>query len=145
MVLWDTNIPKDLDGIPSYVHHVQVQRVRSRDEPVIFGRVLKTFSSMESLAMAGSDIPPLDELPGPASFGGFWKELTSLTLLHQSCTLATFTSLILFLANLKRLVIDQVRFTSEELISSLPDTSHRRPLGWLELQGTSEAVWTALV
>ena len=90
MILWEANIPKDPDGIPSYVRHVHVQYARSWDEPAIFARVLKTFSPMESLTMSGAGpIPPLYELPGSAPFGKFGSELISLTLLGHSSTLAT--------------------------------------------------------
>ena len=139
------NIPKNLDGIPSYVRHVQVRGIHSWENPGVFVRVLKTFSSMESLTMAGVNIPPLDEVPGPVSFGEFGKALTSLTLLSQSCTLVTIMSFILSLSNLEELFIEHVGTVSEEPLSILPDTSHREPLRWLVLQGVPNALGTALV
>jgi len=145
MVLWDANVPKDPDGIPSYVHHVQIRNIRFWDNPAIFGRVLKTFSSVESLTMAGANIPPLDEVLGPVSFGKFGKGLTSLTLFSQSCTLATITSFILSLSNLEELFIEHVGTMSEEPLSTLPDTSRREPLRWLVLQEVPNALGAALV
>ena len=147
IALWDMNIPRDPDGIPSYVHHVQVRNIRSWDNPAIFVRVLKTFSSVESLVMSGANIPPLDEVMGPVSFGEFGKALTSLTLLSQSCTSATIMSFILSFSNLKELVIEHVGIASEDLepLSALPDTSHRESLRRLVLQGVPNALGTALV
>ena len=96
MILWEANIPKDPDGIPSYVRHVHVQYARSWDEPAIFARVLKTSSPTESLTTSGAGpIPPLYELPGSAPFGEFGSELISLTLLGHLCILATIMSSIL--------------------------------------------------
>jgi len=145
MILWDANIPKDPDGILSYVHRVQVRGIRSWENPAIFGCVLKTLSSMESLTMVRTKIPPLDEIQSPVPFGEFGEALTSLTLISQSCTLATITSFILSLSNLKELVIDQLGITSEQLPSTLPDTTHRKPLRWLLLEGVPDVFETALV
>jgi len=144
MVLWDTKIPKESDGIPSYVRHVQVRNIYSWDDPTIFGRVLKTFTSMESLMMAGANFPPPDEVPGPVSFGEFGKALTSLTLFFQSCPVAIIMSFIHSLPNLKELDIDHPATTSEELPPTPSDTPHREPLRRLVLQGGPNPVGTAL-
>ena len=66
MVLWDANIPKDTDGIPSYVHHVQVRNIRSWHYPAVCDRVLNTFSSMESLAVSEVTIPHVQKSVGTA-------------------------------------------------------------------------------
>ena len=67
--LWEANIPEVPYGIPSYVHRVRVGYILSWKEPAIFGRILKTFGSLESLAMEGTDIEPLGGLLDPASSG----------------------------------------------------------------------------
>ena len=145
MILWEANIPKDPDCIPSYVRRVHVQSARSWDEPAIFGRVLKTFRSMESLTMFGAGpIPPLYDFQDSVSFGEFGSELTSLTLIGHSCTLVTIMSFILSLPNLNDLWIERVVIVSEESPSTLPDTSWRRPLKRLVLQKVPEVVVTAL-
>ena len=145
MILWETNIPKDPDGIPSYVRHVHIQSARSWDEPAIFSRVLKTFRSMESLTMSGAGpIPPLYDFPDSVPIGEFGSELTSLTLIGHSCTLVTIMSFILSLPNLNDLWIERVVIVSEESPSTLPDTSCRRPLKRLVLQKVPEVVVTAL-
>ena len=147
MVQWDANIPKDPDGIPSYVRHIQIRNISSWNNPAIFERVLKTFSSAETLTMAGANIPPLGEVPGSVSFGEFGKALTSLTLLSQSCTLATIMSFILSLSNLEELLIEhEVGTVSEEVLSTVtvPDPSYREPLRWLLLEGVPNSLGTAL-
>ena len=144
MVLWDAKIPKDPNGIPSYVHHAQVRNISTWSEPAVFGRVLKTFSSMENLTMMIANVPPLDQLPGFMPFGEFGKQLTSLTLRSQRCTIATIMSFILSLPNLKELIIWHVKITSEVLPPALLDTSLTRPLRMLLLQRVPKAVSTAL-
>ena len=142
MVLWDTNISKDPDGIPSYVLRVHVLNVSYWREPALFVRVLKTFSSMESLEMVATTIPPPEKLP---SFSEFGSKFTRLNLFAQSCTLATIMTFILSLQNLEDLVTDDVRITPGKPFSTLLEASHRRPLRGLLLQNTSRAFGMALV
>ena len=146
MVLWDAKIPKDPDGIPSYVHHAQVRDFSSPSwsDPTIFGRVLKTFSSMESLMMDGASIPLIGQPPGLVSLGEFGKRLTSLSLRCQTCTLATIMSFILSFPDLEELALDGCKIRSGARLPTLPDTLQTRPLRMLSLELVPRATVLAL-
>jgi hypothetical protein len=86
---WCTDIPRDSDGISSYVRHVEIQDIDCWDEPALFSRILGTLSSLTTLSMYTIDIP--DELPGHISRREVGKGVTALRICYTSCTPATMT------------------------------------------------------
>jgi hypothetical protein len=139
---WCKGIPRDSDGISSYVRRVTVKYIRDWTEPVLFNRLLGTLSSLTTLSMYKTEIP--DELPGHISRGEFGKGITVLYLLYQHCTLATMTSMVLSLPDLKELSIEQCRFTSEGPLPTYSITPQSRPLDSLELHGYVGGIGKAL-
>jgi hypothetical protein len=145
LILWEKKIPQDPDGIPSYVHHVRFQAVPFHFQPAIVSRVLKTFRSTISLALAHTDFPRPDELAALVSLGEFGRTVTRLSLTRS--LYAPFTavmSLIFSFPNLKELVINEINLTSYELPPTLPNTSRMGPLELLDLRKTPKEVSIAL-
>ena len=136
MSLWEANIPEVPYGIPSYVHRVRVGYILSWEKPAIFGRILKTSSSLESLAMDGTDIEPLGGLLDPASPPEFGKKLTSLSLFGMARTFVAIISLIFSFPNLENLSIKCAQVESGRTTVIVPDTSIGRPLRRLVFQQT---------
>jgi hypothetical protein len=140
---WCTDIPRDSDGISSYVRHVKIGISPCWAEPALFSRMLGTLSSLTTLSIYATEIP--DELPGHISRGEFGKGITVLYLRYPHCTLATMTSMILSLPDLKELSVqEECRFTSEEPLPTYSVTPQRRPLDSLELHGYVGGIGEAL-
>jgi hypothetical protein len=138
---WCTDIPPDSDGISSYVRRVEIQHISFRTEPALFNRTLGTLSSLTTLSMYAADIP--DELPDLISRGAFGKGITALYLRYAYCTLATMTSMILSLPDLKELSVECGTAPEEPSItgSVMPQ---RGPLDSLELLGYVGGIGEAL-
>ena len=130
VVLWETKIPQDPDGIVSYVRHVRFDCARRTSlEPTTFGRLLKSFKSMVSLTMQNTEIPLPEELRGPISLGEFGNGVTRLVLVHELyAPLTAVISFIFSFPSLKELVINCINLTSYEPLPILPGASKRGPL-----------------
>jgi hypothetical protein len=138
---WCTDIPRDSDGISSYVRRVEIQRISSWNEPVLLNRTLGTLSSLKTLSIYATEIP--DELPGYISRGAFGKGITALYLQSTYCTLATMTSMILSLPNLKELDVEcGIAPEGPPLTDSV--IPQRGPLNALELHGYMGGIGEAL-
>jgi len=132
---WCTDIPHNSDGISSYVRHVKIEEISSWTEPALLSRMLESLSSLTTLTMLTTRIP--DELPGRISRGEFGNGITALYLHFPCDTLATITSLILSLPNLKELCVVYCQVTPEVPLPAHPITPQRWPLNSLELRGWS--------
>ena len=97
LVHWCANIPQDPGSIPSYVRSAEFHDIYFSREPALFGRVLKTFTSMTSLEITTADLP--SSLP----FGEFGRNIEYLMLLSPRCTVATIRALVFSLPNLENL------------------------------------------
>jgi len=139
---WCTDIPQDSDGISSYVRHVKIQDIVCWDEPTLFSRMLGNLSSLTGLSLYQTEIP--DEFPGHISRGEFGKGITTLHFWFPYCTVATITSIILSLPDLKELSVQAFGLTSEEPLPTYSVTSRREPLHSLELQGNVDEIGEAL-
>jgi hypothetical protein len=141
LVLWCTNIPQDPGGIPSYVRSAEFHDIHFSREPALFGRILKTFTSMTSLEITIADLP--SSLP----FGEFGRNIEYLVLLSPRCTVATIRALVFSLPNLESFsLFGGVRGDpfSENPLSILPHAPQRRQLVELKLYGTASGVGIAL-
>jgi hypothetical protein len=138
---WCTDIPRDSDGISSYVRHVKIHNIFRWAEPALFSRMLGTLSSLTTLRMYSTEIP--DELPAHISRGEFGKGITTLYLRCEYCKLATVTSMILSLPDLKELsVVCEGELEEPFLTDSV--TPQREPLDSLELLGYVGGIGEAL-
>lgn len=142
VVRWCKNIPQDPDGIPSYVRSVQFLSIHSWREPVLFGRILKMFTSMTNLQITDTDIPQPDEVPGSVPFGEFGEKIKALTLWSTRCTIATIGSLVFSLPNLEDLFL--AGKVPREPPTILPHASRRGPLASLQLYTTASGVGASL-
>jgi hypothetical protein len=137
---WCTDIPRDSDGISSYVRHVEIWRI-SWAEPALFSRMLGTLSSLTTLSIYVAEIP--GELPGHISRGAFGKGITALHICCIYCTLATMTSMVLLLSDLKELIVEcEGEPEGPPLTDSV--TPQRGPLDSLELHGCVGGIGEAL-
>jgi len=130
---WCTDIPRDSDGISSYVRHVIFEEIYSWTEPTLLCRLLGSLSSLTALSMFKVEIP--DEFPGHLSRGEFGKGITTLYLRSLSSTVETLTLMILSLPNLKELHIEDCEDVPEGPLPTYPATPQRGPLDSLELHG----------
>ena len=137
---WWTDIPQDSDGITSYVRSVYFVKIHSWNEPALFGRVLKNLTSLRELIIARTEIP--DELSGNIVRGEFGKGIETLFIWSPYCTLATMTSMILSLPNLKELGVDDNRTMSGAALPTPTHsiTSRRKQLDLLELYGDKRGI-----
>ena len=142
LVLWCANIPQGPGGIPSYVRTVRFQDIPTWDEPALFGRVLKTFTSMTSLLTIEATVPQLDELSGSVPFGEFGKKTKFLVLMSPQCTVATIVALVFSFPNLERCFL--IGVVSEEPLSILPRAPQRGPLVSLRLHADKSGIGIAL-
>jgi hypothetical protein len=138
---WCTDIPRDSDGISSYVRRVEIRDIDCWTEPALFDRMLGTLSSLTTLSIYAAEIP--DELPGHISCGEFGKGIAVLYLCYPYCTLATMVSMILSLPNLKELSV-QCGVMPEEPPLTYSVTPQRGPLDSLELHGYVGGIGEAL-
>ena len=138
---WCTDVPRDSDGISSYVRHVGVEVV-SWTEPALLSRMLGSLSSLTALSMYKSEIP--DELPGRISRGEFGNGITALYLGFTRYTSATVISMIFSLPNLKELYIEFCNVMPEGPLPTHSVTPQRRSLNSLELHGCCSGIGEAL-
>jgi hypothetical protein len=138
---WCTDIPPDSDGISSYVRRVEIWGI-SWAEPALFSRMLETLSSLAELSLGETEIP--DGLPGHISRGEFGKGITALYLYYPCCTLATLTSMVLSLPNLKDLSVVECPGTMEGPLPTYSVTPQRGPLDSLEIHGYVGGIGEAL-
>ena len=141
---WWTDIPQGTGGVVSYVRSVHFVEIYSWDEPALFGRVLKNFTSLRELIIARTEIP--DELPGHISGGEFRNGITNLCLWFPRCTLATIVSMILLPPNLKELAVDNKRavLDDDEPLPTHSVMSRRKQLDLLELGGDANGIGEVL-
>jgi len=142
---WCTDIPRDSNGISSYVRHVNIQEIYPWVEPALLSRMLGSLSSLTTLTMYGTEIP--GEFPGHISRGEFGKGITTLRLrfLHLPyCTLPMLTSMILSLPDLKELRIKHYRTMPEGPLPTDFVTPKRGPLDMLKLYGHVDRIGEAL-
>jgi len=111
-------------------------------KPILFGRVLKCFSKLKSLAMLGTTIPEPEELDGSIPFGGFGQQISQLILCSIGCATTTLMSLILSLPNLRELSLNDVETEGE---SSVPlEGSQSKTLRLLELHDVTANIVATL-
>ena len=135
---WCTDISQDLDGISSYVRHAHFKWIYSWNEPALFSRILGNLSSLTALSVYRTEIP--DEFPDHISRGEFGKGITALYLHSPHCTLATMTSMILSLPDLKELSVKVYWVELEEPLPTHSITPRRGPLDSLELSGDADGI-----
>lgn len=140
---WYSDTQKGQNAIPSCIRSAEFRNVVSWDEPALFGRVLKSFCSLETLSVSISAIP--DELPGQILRGEFSSGITSLSLRFPLCQLSTITSMILALPDLKKLTVTLTEARSEQPLPTAPIASQRGPLDLLELYFYTDGVAEALI
>lgn len=139
---WCTDIPQDPGGIPSYVHFVRFRNITSWDEPELFGRVLKKFTSMTMLWITNTRIPRPDRVLNSVPFGEFGKKVECLMLCSPRYTAATITSSVLLLLNLEDFLLSGTVWDKPLVV--LPPASRRSPLKALQLYASDSTVGTAL-
>ena len=142
MKRWCTDIPRDSDGISSYVRHVTIEGIYSWTEPALLSRMLGSLSSLTALSMYRIEIP--DEFPGHISHGEFGKRITTLDLHSLHCRLPTLTSMIPSLPNLKELRVGYCRTTPEGPLPTYSVTPQSGPLDSLELYGRVDGIGETL-
>jgi hypothetical protein len=142
LALWCANIPQGPYSIPSYVRSVQFQDINSWRDPALFGRVLKTFTSLTKLLMLRATIPRPHELPDSVSFGEFGKKIKYLLLVSPQCTVATIAHLVLSLPNLETFFL--VGIMSGNPPSNAPHVPQRRPFVELQLYTDGSEIGTPL-
>ena len=130
---WCTDIPQDSDGILSYVRHITLGEIYSWTEPALLSRLLGSLSSLTALSIHRVKIP--DEFPGHILRGEFGKGITALHLCTPYSTLATLTSMILSLPDLKELGIEDCDNVPEGPLPTYSVTPQRGPLDSLKLLG----------
>ena len=139
---WCTEIPRDSNGISSYVRHVNIEEIYSWVEPALLSRMLGSLNSLTALSIFTTQIP--DELPGHISRGEFGKGITALDLCIPYCTFATLISTILSLPDLEELCVGECEAVPEGPLPTYPVTPQRRPLDFLELYGSVDGIGEAL-
>jgi len=139
---WWTNIPQDSDGIPSYVHFLKTQHITTWNDPALFARVFKNFTSLAILFLYETRV--YGGLPGLILRGEFGKRITALYLWSSFGSPATTMSTILSLPNLKKLWIKDYKITLGEPLSTHPVTPPREPLDSLIFQGGTGGVAESL-
>jgi len=139
---WCTDVPRDSDGISSYVRHVEIYQIVLWVKPALLSQMLGSLVSLTSLSMFATQIP--DELPGHISRGEFGKGITALYLGFPYGSLETLMSMIHSLPDLKELCAEHCVDTSKELLPTHPITPLRRPLDWLKLRGNLGGIEEAL-
>ena len=144
---WCTDIPRDSDGISSYVCHVDLVGIYFWTEPALLSRMLGSLNSLAALSIYGMVIP--DELPGRISQGELGKGITTLDLHLSYCTLATLTSMILSLPSLKELSVEDLIEDYEAMMPNEPFSTYsvtpeRGPLDSLKLYRCLDGVGEAL-
>jgi len=139
---WCTDIPRDSNGISSYVRHVTIEEICSWVEPALLGQMLESLSSLTTVEIFATEIP--DELPGHISRGESGKRITSLDLCVPYCTFVTLTSMILSLPNLKELRVGECDAVSEGPLPTYSVTPQSRPLDSLELYGCVDGIGETL-
>jgi hypothetical protein len=137
---WCADIPRD--GISSYVRCLKIEDIYCWDESAPLSRMLETFNSLTTLSMDEVKIP--DELSGHISCGEFGKGITALYLRYTHCTLATVTSMILSLPDLKELLVEECHHITGDPLPTTPAIPQRRPLNSLELLGYVGGIGEAL-
>jgi len=139
---WCTDVPQDSGGISSYVRHVTIKEIYFWTEPALLSRFLGSLSSLTKLSMYRIKIP--DEFPGHISRGEFGKGITTLDLCSPRCALATLTSMILSLSDLKEVRLEDCDATPEGPPPTYSVTPQRGPLDSLKLYGGVDNIGEAL-
>jgi hypothetical protein len=140
---WCTDIPRDSDVISSYARHAKICRIaRWTPKHTLLIRTLETLSSLTTLSMHWVDIP--DELPGHISRGDFGKGITALHLHATYSTLATVTSMILSLPDLRELSINDCSHVPEKPHPTYSVTPQMGPFNSLDLYGVVGRIGEAL-
>jgi len=139
---WCTDIPRDSNGISSYVRHVTIEEIYFWVEPAILSQMLGSLTSLTTLSIFATQIP--DELPGHISRGGFGKRITTLDICVPYCTFATLTSMILSLPDLKELRLEDCEATPEGPLPTYSVTPERGPSDSLKLYGCVDRAGEAL-
>jgi hypothetical protein len=138
---WCTDIPRDSDGISSYVRHVEIKYIFRWAEPALFNRMLGTLSLLTTLSVYSAVIH--DELPGHISHGERGKGIVALYLRYVRCTRATMTSLIISLPNLKELRVEECAV--EGRLPTYSVAPRGGPLDSLKLCGSTGGIGETLV
>lgn len=105
VVRWYTRISQDPEGIPSYVHLVQLSGLKHCREPGMLNRVLRLFVNLRSLRLIQIELSLLSEQRNPILFNNFGRGVTKLLINHPACTYGTFVSLIHSFPDLETLII----------------------------------------
>lgn len=141
--LWHAYTKADQGRISSYVHFAGFDRVCCWDDPTLFVRLLKSFSSLRVLWMNSTEIP--SELLGHISRGEFGKGITTLSLWSPHCAFSTIASIIVSLPDLKKLAVQLLGTKSGDPSSAHPISPLRRRLNVLKLYGSAGGVASVLI
>ena len=131
---WCTDIPRDSDGISSYVRRVVLYQIAPWVKPALLSRMLGSLGSLTTLSMFATQIP--NELLGHILRGEFGKGITTLYLRFPYGSLQTLTSMILSLPDLKELCAEHCEATLKELLPINPVAPSRGPPDLLKLHGS---------
>jgi hypothetical protein len=100
---WCTDIPRDSDGISSYVRRVKVELIHCWAKPTLFSCMLETLSSLTELSLVETEIP--GEFLDRISRGGLGRGVAILSFWSSCFEVAAVTSMILSLPDLKELSV----------------------------------------
>ena len=139
---WYTDVPQGSDRISSYPRHAGFEDLYSWNEPALVRRILGDLSSLIALSVYRNGIP--DEFPDHISRGEFGKGTTAFDLHSPHCTIATLTSVILSLPDLRELGVYAYGVEPEEPLPTHSITPRRGPLDRLELYGDVDGIGECL-
>jgi hypothetical protein len=139
---WYTGPRNEPDGIASYVQVAEFHGVTKWNNPTLFVRVLKSFTSLTKLCTLDTEIP--EEILECISRGELGRTITALHIRAPRCSNSTVILISLSLPNLQKLSIDDYRIRSKETPSTYPILPQRGPLNWLLLSGYVEEAVEAL-
>ena len=102
---WYTRISQDPEGIPSYVHLVQLSGLNHCREPGMLNRILRCFVNLRALRLIQVELPLLSEQQNPVLFNNFGAGVTELLINNPVRTYGTLILLILSLPSLETLEV----------------------------------------
>ena len=139
---WYTDVPQGSDRISSYPRHAGFEGLYSWNGPALFSRISGDLSSLTALSVYRNGIP--DEFLDYTSRGEFGKGITALDLHSPHCTIATLTSVILSLPDMRELGIYAHGVEPEEPLPTHSITPRRGPLDQLGLYGDVDGIGECL-
>ena len=128
---WHVDTQEDPGRIPSYVQTAKFNHITRWNDPALFSRVLKNFSSLMRLWTYETEFP--EEVLEYISNGGLGKNIIGLSLWSPRCSLTTAISMILTFPKLRNLVVDTFTTASTKALPAHSIMPQRRPLDSLQV------------